>query len=241
MIFVHSVAGSGILFLFSAHPRMFHQPRPATQIRHCTGIGHYHLAVMRCTIVAMLSLSPECYKACTFDPSLVQTHRLRTRSPDVFSTKCFPADFRHVSLLHCCVKEAYNPDSVAFDYAFTAALGEPVGSSMWGLVVVSPFQIALLVYDTLLTFSLEVKYIWRKKIKIGSILYVFARYPTVFVLLAPFLQFQTIKVSYYSARNIQSSHKYLVRVSSRSTMSNVQTVHVTTGLALWILSIFYHL
>ena len=46
---------------------------------------------------------------------------------------------------------------------------------LWGLVVISPFQTALLVYDTLLTFSLEVKHIWRKKLKLGSILYVFAR------------------------------------------------------------------
>ena len=102
-------------------------------------------------------------------------------------------------------------------YVWAAALGEPVGSSMWGLVVVSPFQTALLVYDTLLTFSLEVKYIWRKKLKLGSVLYILVRYPIVFFILALFAQFPTIKVSGYSPCNVQSSHKYLVSVSSRLT------------------------
>ena len=37
------------------------------------------------------------------------------------------------------------------------------GSFMWGLVVVSLFQTALLVYNTLFTLSLEVKYIRQKK------------------------------------------------------------------------------
>ena len=106
---------------------------------------------------------------------------------------------------------------MAFNYVWTAALGEPMGSSMWGLVVVSPIQTALLVYDTLFTFSLEVKHIWRKKLKLGSILYIFARYPTVFYLLTPFPQFQTLKVSSYSPLNAQSSRNHLVRVSSRFT------------------------
>ena len=88
---------------------------------------------------------------------------------------------------------------------------------LWGLVVVSPFQTALLVYDTLLTFSLEVKHIWRKKLKLGSILYFFARYPAVLVFLYPFLQFQTIKVCSYGPRNAQSSRKHLVRVPCRFT------------------------
>ena len=106
---------------------------------------------------------------------------------------------------------------MAFNYVVVAALGEPVASSMQGLVVISPFQTALLVYDTLLTFSLEVKYIWRKKLKLGSILYVFARYPAVFYLLAIFPQFQTLKVCSYSPRNAQSSRNHLVRVSCRFT------------------------
>ena len=35
---------------------------------------------------------------------------------------------------------------------------------------------ALLVYDTLLTLPSEIRYIWRKAIKIGAILYLLARY-----------------------------------------------------------------
>jgi Family of unknown function (DUF6533) len=35
---------------------------------------------------------------------------------------------------------------------------------------------ALLVYDTLLTLPSEIRYIWRKTIKIGAILYLLARY-----------------------------------------------------------------
>ena len=81
------------------------------------------------------------------------------------------------------------------------------------LLVFSLFQTALLlVYYTLLTFSLEVQYIWCKKLKLGSILYVFVRYPAVFLLLAPLPQFQTLKVSSYSPRNAQSSRDCLVRV-----------------------------
>ena len=88
---------------------------------------------------------------------------------------------------------------------------------LWGFVVISPVQTALLVYITLLTFSLKVKYIWHKKLKLGSILYFFARYPAVLVFLYPFLQFQTIKVCSYSPRKAQSSHNHLVRALYRFT------------------------
>ena len=105
---------------------------------------------------------------------------------------------------------------MASNYVNVAALGEP-WEVLWGLVVVSLFQTALFLYDTLLTFSLEVKYIWRKKLKLGSILYVFARYPTVFILLASLPQFQTIKVCSYSPRNVQSSRNHIVRALYRFT------------------------
>ncbi|KAF8518315.1 hypothetical protein JB92DRAFT_2903184, partial [Gautieria morchelliformis] len=36
--------------------------------------------------------------------------------------------------------------------------------------------LALLIYDTLLTLPSEIKYIWCKTVKIGTILYLFARY-----------------------------------------------------------------
>ena len=40
-----------------------------------------------------------------------------------------------------------------------------------------PFQTALLAYDTILTLPLEVKHIFRKKLRVGAVLYLFARYP----------------------------------------------------------------
>ena len=80
------------------------QPRPATLIRHCTVVGHYHsAAATQCTVGAMLSWSPECYKACPFYPSLIQKNHLHTLSPDVFSTECCPAGIGSVSRSQCCV------------------------------------------------------------------------------------------------------------------------------------------
>ena len=46
-------------------------------------------------------------------------------------------------------------------------------------------SIALLMFDTLLTLPKEVKYIWSEKPRLGSILYIFSRYP----ILAYFLIF----------------------------------------------------
>jgi len=40
---------------------------------------------------------------------------------------------------------------------------------------------ALLAYDTLLTFQDEVEYIWRRRIGLGTVLYVLARYAALIV------------------------------------------------------------
>ena len=104
----------------------------------------------------------------------------------------------------------FDPELVFYNNKLTIqtvwliTLSEHVESLLWGLGVVSPCQTALFIYDTLLTFSLKVKYIWRKKLKLGSVLYIFARYPVVLNLLTPFPPFQTIKVSSYIPRNVQS-------------------------------------
>jgi Family of unknown function (DUF6533) len=37
----------------------------------------------------------------------------------------------------------------------------------------------LLAYDTLLTLSIELEYIWRKKFKLGTLLYLLARYAAI--------------------------------------------------------------
>ena len=94
-----SVIGSGIPSLSATHPRIFHQPHPASQIGHSNSCWSLSLpAATGCTGVVMLSLFPECYEACIFYPSLIQVHHLITHSPNVFSTECCPAGIRHVSL-----------------------------------------------------------------------------------------------------------------------------------------------
>lgn len=51
-------------------------------------------------------------------------------------------------------------------------------------------ETALLAYDTLLTLSDEIEYIWQKTYKLGKVLYLLARYPTLpLVLLAALAHF----------------------------------------------------
>ena len=89
-----SVVGSGL----PSQPR-----RNPDQAPHCRWTQSHGCAT-RCTVVAMLSLSSECYKACTFYPSLIQKHPLRTLSLDVLSTACCPGGIGSVSRSQCCVK-----------------------------------------------------------------------------------------------------------------------------------------
>ncbi|KAF8579746.1 hypothetical protein K439DRAFT_1620293 [Ramaria rubella] len=52
---------------------------------------------------------------------------------------------------------------------------------------------AALVYDTLLTFPSEVRFIWHKNFRLGTILYLLARYPALLqTLLGIYLEFATI-------------------------------------------------
>ena len=96
---------AGHLFVLPAHLRIFYHPHLATQFRYHTVIELYQSAATTlCTIVTILSLSPECYKACMFYPSLIQTHHLITWSPDVVSTECCPAGVRYVRPPHGVVK-----------------------------------------------------------------------------------------------------------------------------------------
>ncbi|KAF8585197.1 hypothetical protein K439DRAFT_1266884, partial [Ramaria rubella] len=50
------------------------------------------------------------------------------------------------------------------------------------LCTLTPTQ-AILAYDTLLTFPSEVRFIWHKKFRLGTILYLLARYPVLLQLL----------------------------------------------------------
>ncbi|KAF8583644.1 hypothetical protein K439DRAFT_1617348 [Ramaria rubella] len=86
-------------------------------------------------------------------------------------------------------------DSISITYALVAAF-------------------ALLAYDTLLTFPSEVKFIWHKKMRLGTILYLIARYSALlFFLLDIYLEFatfpsvQTTSLLFARAYAISSHHK----------------------------------
>ncbi|KAF8579758.1 hypothetical protein K439DRAFT_1620298 [Ramaria rubella] len=88
--------------------------------------------------------------------------------------------------------------------------------------------VATLTYDTLLTFPSEVRFIWHKKFRLGTILYLLAHYPTLLELLltvyrdfATFLSLQTdnaleilpiigVKGLLFARAYAISSHKKLV-------------------------------
>ena len=51
--------------------------------------------------------------------------------------------------------------------------------NLFNAIIFMYFSIVLLMFDTLLTLPSEIKYIWCKKCKLGTILYVLARYPVL--------------------------------------------------------------
>ncbi|KAF8576831.1 hypothetical protein K439DRAFT_1622555 [Ramaria rubella] len=58
----------------------------------------------------------------------------------------------------------------------------------------SPPAQALLAYDTLLTFPSEVRFIWHKKLQLGTILYLLAHYPALLqLILNVYLHFATFQ------------------------------------------------
>ena len=83
------------------------------------------------------------------------------------------------------LEEIYDPDSLAQSYVDTAAIGKSRSNAICNLVVILLFQIALVVYDTLLTLHYEIKYIWMKKFRLGSVLYLLARYSVIINLMIP--------------------------------------------------------
>ena len=91
-----------------------------------------------------------------------------------------------------------------------------------GIVVASPVQTALFFYDTLLTLPFEVKHIWQKKIKLGTVLYLLTRYPLVFNLLGLIISIPAVEVRNES-QEMDKAHIQAVRLSCgfiRSLMSN---------------------
>ena len=57
------------------------------------------------------------------------------------------------------------------------------GHALYRLLMSHKYTIALFTFDTLLTVSNEVKNVWSKKHRLGSILYLLARYTTLFSLI----------------------------------------------------------
>ena len=70
--------------------------------------------------------------------------------------------------------------SMAFNYVLVAATGKYACPRM----LCYPYVLlALIMFDILLSFPSEIKYIWCQKPRLGSILYTLARYSTLAVLL----------------------------------------------------------
>ena len=68
--------------------------------------------------------------------------------------------------------------SVSFDYVLFAAFGKHTRVYFFPTQFLCHVIPALLVFDSFLTLPSEIKHIWHRKPKLGSILYILARYPT---------------------------------------------------------------
>jgi Family of unknown function (DUF6533) len=98
--------------------------------------------------------------------------------------------------------------------------------SPWS-VNVSLTQAALLTYDTLLTLPSEITYIWHRRVRLGTVLYLLARYPMLltFILLA-YINAANIPLE---VRGFIRETRLLTRISSMTfvffyTSSNDNTV-----------------
>ena len=67
----------------------------------------------------------------------------------------------------------------------TMSSSPPLGSihTPFEAMIFMCFSIVILIFDTLLTLPSEIKYIWGKKRRLGSVLYVLARYPVLAIFL----------------------------------------------------------
>ena len=80
---------------------------------------------------------------------------------------------------------------MTINYIYIACLGECKGacalckSQLTALLLGT----ALLAYDSLLTLSEEVQYIWKNKWKLGTVLYILARYATILFILTAIINF----------------------------------------------------
>jgi Family of unknown function (DUF6533) len=93
----------------------------------------------------------------------------------------------------------YGP-SIAVNYTLVAALGE-LRTRVCDPANRLPVETVLLAYDSLLTMPLEIGYIWKAKFKLGTALYLLARYSMLFFLPAlmilDLLNFPSIQVCFF--------------------------------------------
>ena len=87
---------------------------------------------------------------------------------------------------------------MAQNYAAIAALGEPAVTCPNNSVNRLSLDTALLAYDTLITLPHEVEYIWPKKIRLGTMLYLMARYPLLVVLALNVIPSESLQVCFLS-------------------------------------------
>ena len=103
---------------------------------------------------------------------------------------------------------------------------------------ISSLQTALLIYDILLRLRYEVKHIWQRKFRLGTILYLLAQYSVVVIPIGQSIKFPTIKVGIighvmYWAYNM-SSKVYM----SSGIQSHVRTGDVMTGFTFLTVQLF---
>ncbi|KAF8474571.1 hypothetical protein JB92DRAFT_1895966 [Gautieria morchelliformis] len=73
------------------------------------------------------------------------------------------------------------------------------------LTYVDVATLALLTYDTLLTLPSEITYLWHRRVRLGTVLYLLARYPTfLFFIFTSYIGIANIPLE--SVQSIGSSH-----------------------------------
>jgi hypothetical protein len=81
-------------------------------------------------------------------------------------------------------------------------------------VSISLMQAALLAYDTLLTLPSEITHIWGRRVRLGTVLYLLARYPALLdIILGVYLDASNIPLEvrwFFHYINIGCLHTYPV-------------------------------
>ena len=112
--------------------------------------------------------------------------------------------------LHAAILSELTPQTASL-YHMSTLLPSVSSEAIIFQCFISSLQTALLIYDILLRLPYEVKHIWQRKFRLGTILYLLAQYPVVVIFFGQFIQFPIIKVMHYSPCNVLSWHICLVR------------------------------